>query len=105
MFHICFAQIDFFLTFLIIIYFPGSVLVGVLLPGDDSCQWFARCTAPPSPQHVLSVCCERKVQALFFLNKSYFFQSKRKGSKILVDRLHKVYMLSVQVYVFLYIYI
>lgn len=32
------------------------------------------------------------------------FQSKRKGFKILVDRLHKVYMLNVRVYVFLYIY-
>lgn len=41
-----------------------------------------------------------------FLNKSYFFWSKRKGSKIMVDRLHKVCMLNVQVYVFyIYIYI
>lgn len=33
-----------------------------------------------------------------------FFWSRRKWSKILVDRLHKVCMLNVQVYVFLYIY-
>lgn len=74
---------------------PRNVLEGALLAGG--------CDAHDAPG-TCCPCVTRERASCWFSEQVLIFWSKRKGSKILIDRLHKVCMLNVQVYVF-YIYI